>query len=413
MKECYCVGSAGAQAQPRIAVAGADGEAVGKSFCIEATRKGFETLVRTLGERGARPGGTGIGLEASGHLWENLEAALVRAGYRVLGLNPLQTHRYREVLCKRAKTDDGDAYGIAGLLRSGEAEASYVPDEQIQSLRELARLRARLLRERQDDLRQLLAQLAVVLPEHRSLVGDPLSARAQGLLRAFPTVHHRVQASVPAIWQAARPAGARGFTEAEAVALRDAARRSTYSEKAAEARGQVIRTLVEQIERLSASMADLERAMPTLLGPPDQEDRPGPSDAERLLSLPGIGPQTAATLLGTLGPLARFSDAKALVADGGVSPVIRRSGERAVPPHLAPTGSRIARHALYLAAVNAIRRSAELRTIYLRKRSQGKTPKQALIRVAVKLLHTAYAMLKHRVPFNPSRLLVAPATVRA
>jgi hypothetical protein len=29
----------------------------------------------------------------------------------------------------------------------------------------------------------------------------------------------------------------------------------------------------------------------------------------------------------------------------------------------------------------------------------------------VKLLHTVYAMLKHRRPYNPSRLLVAPPTI--
>ena len=74
-------------------------------------------------------------------------------------------------------------------------------------------------------------------------------------------------------------------------------------------------------------------------------------------------------------------------------------------------GSRIARHSLYLAAVNAVRRSGEWRTIYLRKKAQGKTAKQALVVVAVKLLHAVYAMLKHRQPYNPSRLLVAPATI--
>ena len=84
------------------------------------------------------------GLEAAGHLWENLEAALVGADYRVLVLNPLQTRRYRGVMRRKAKTDDIDAHVIAGLLRSG-AQASYVPDAQIQSLRELARLRARLM----------------------------------------------------------------------------------------------------------------------------------------------------------------------------------------------------------------------------------------------------------------------------
>ena len=44
-------------------------------------------------------------------------------------------------------------------------------------------------------------------------------------------------------------------------------------------------------------------------------------------------------------------------------------------------------------------------------KAQGKTAKQALVVVAVKLLHAVYAMLKHRQPYNPSRLLVAPATI--
>ena len=55
--------------------------------------------------------------------------------------------------------------------------------------------------------------------------------------------------------------------------------------------------------------------------------------------------------------------------------------------------------------------SGEWRTIYLRKKAQGKTAKQALVVVAVKLLHALYAMLKHRQPYNPSRLLVASATM--
>jgi hypothetical protein len=59
-----------------------------------------------------------------------------------------------------------------------------------------------------------------------------------------------------------------------------------------------------------------------------------------------------------------------------------------------------------------VRRSAEWRTIYLRQKAQGKTAKQALVVVAVKLLHAVYAMLKYRQPYNPSRLLVASATIR-
>ena len=393
----------------RIAVLDRDGEAVGQSFTIAASKDGVATLLRTLAARDATAAQTLIGLEASGHLWENLEAALVGAGYRVIVLNPLQTRRYRDVVRRKAKTDDIDAHVIAGLIRSGAAQASYVPDEQIQSLRELARLRARLMDDRQDYLRQLIAQLDVVLPEHRTALGDLLSARARGILAQFPTAHHLAQASARAIRRAAEDAGTRGFSLDDATTVRDAARRSIYSGKAAPARAHVVRTLVSQLERLTSAIDDVDRAAATLL--PPSEPGAGPSDAELLQTIPGVGPQTAATLLGELGALTRFTDARALVAYVGFYPVIAESGERAAPPRLSPVGSRIARHALYLAAVNAVRRSAEWRTLYLRKKAQGKKAKQALIVVAVKLLHTVYAMLKHRQPFNPSRLLVAPATI--
>src|SRR5207253_677757 len=59
-------------------------------------------------------------------------------------------------------------------------------------------------------------------------------------------------------------------------------------------------------------------------------------DAELLQTIPGIGPQTAATLLGELGALTRFTDARALVAYVGFYPVINESGDRAAPPRLSP-----------------------------------------------------------------------------
>src|SRR4030095_1647398 len=395
--------------EPRIAVLDRDGEAVGPSFTIAASQDGVATLLRTLDARAATAAQTLIGLKASGHLWENLEAALVGAGYRVIVLNPLQTRRYRDVGRRKAKTDDIDAHVIAGALRSGAAQASYVPDEQIQSLRELARLRARLLADRQDYLRQLIAQLDVVLTAHRTALGDLLSARARGILAQFPTAQHLATANPRAIRRAAEDAGAPGFSLGDATAVGDRARRSLYRGKAAAARAHVVRTLVGQLERLTTAMDEVDRAATTLL--PPSEPGTGPSDAELLQTIPGIGPQTAATLLGELGALTRFTDARALVAYVGFYPVINQRGARAAAPRLSRVGPRLARHSLSLAAVNAVRRSREWRTIYLRKKAQGKTDKQALVVVAVKLLHAVYAMLKHRQPYNPSRLLVAPATI--
>src|SRR5437870_7719719 len=67
-----------------------------------------------------------------------------------------------------------------------------------------------------------------------------------------------------------------------------------------------------QLERLTSAIDEIDRAATTLL--PPSEPGTGPSDAELLQTIPGIGPQTAATLIGELGTLTRFTDARALVA---------------------------------------------------------------------------------------------------
>jgi len=89
-------------------------------------------------------------------------------------------------------------------------------------------------------------------------------------------------------------------------------------------------------------------------------------------------------------------------------PPERRAGRN---PRRSAGGSRMACPACDLAAVNAVRRSRQWRTIYRRQRAQSRRAKQALMVVAVKLLHPVYGMLKHRRSYA-SRLPVAPAQLR-
>src|SRR4029450_8566478 len=214
----------------------------------------------------------------------------------------------RDVLRRKAKTDDIDAYVVAGLLRSGSAEGCFVPNEQIQSLRELARLRARLMRERQDYLRQLVGQLDVVFPEHRTALGDVSTVRARRLLAAFPTAHHLAQATPAAL----RRVAPRGFSLQDATTLPTQARGSAYRGKAAQARGHVVRTLLAQYERLATAIDELDEAVHARL--PPTEATGGPSDATLLQTLPGVGPHTGGTLLGELGSFTLFANARTLVA---------------------------------------------------------------------------------------------------
>src|SRR5262249_10003439 len=207
-------------------------------------------------------------------------------------------------------------YVVAGLLRSGSAEGGVVPDDQIQSLRELARLRVRLMRERQDYLRQLVGQLDGVFPEHRTALGDVSTVRARGLLAALPTAHHLAQATPAALRRMAHRAHARRFSLEEATTLREWARSSTYRGKAAQARGQVVRTLLTQYERLTTAIDELDEAVHALL--PPTEATGGPSDATLLQTLPGVGPHTAGALLCGLVRLTPVTPSRSLPGANGL-----------------------------------------------------------------------------------------------
>ena len=57
-----------------------------------------------------------------------------------------------------------------------------------------------------------------------------------------------------------------------------------------------------------------------------------------------------------------------------------------------------------MSAVASIRHNTEMRALYNRKRSQGKTEKQALICVAKKIAQMMLSMLKSGQSYNPARV---------
>ena len=65
-------------------------------------------------------------------------------------------------------------------------------------------------------------------------------------------------------------------------------------------------------------------------------------------------------------------------------------------------GRKRVRDALYMAALNAIRRDGPFRAFYQRLRTAGKPAKLALIAVARKLLTILNAMIRDRQPYLPT-----------
>jgi transposase len=123
----------------------------------------------------------------------------------------------------------------------------------------------------------------------------------------------------------------------------------------------------------------------------------GPRD-EVLRSIPGVGRQTSAMMLGSLPELGTLKG-KQVTALVGLAPRARDSGKiRGVRTIFG--GRSEVRRALYMAAVSAMRFNPELRAFYTRLRTAGKPAKVAIVAVARKLLVIANAMIRDMTPWG-------------
>jgi len=383
-----------------------------KPFRFSNNNEGFKKLQVHLDTLGLDPSEILIGMEATGSLFENLYRYLKSLAYPVVLLNPYQTSKFREMdTMKRVKNDNIDAMMIAALLKSGRFSKGYVSDEQLHSLRELYRHKESLSNQIKALKRQTQTILTVVFPELETVIRDPFSVTGLALLEKYPTAKHYEYASVDRILKTFRGIQGNNFTRQKAQLLLDTARDSIYSGVAKEARALHIRMNIKQIRMLQEMLDETLKAMKQLFSdeaPIRQEDKEVVSDIiDNLRTIPGISDKTILALLAECGNLDRFHSAKALVGYLGLYPTLDESGERSRSGKLAKRGAKLAKKAIFLAAISAIKHNEQMYTIYLKYRSRGKAKKEALIIVARKLLAIIYAIYTRNEPYDPVRVFTA------
>lgn len=148
-----------------------------------------------------------------------------------------------------------------------------------------------------------------------------------------------------------------------------------------------IACLTREITALEEKMTQLIAKTPELCIPHD-----------RLVSAPGIGAITAATLLAEMPELGQ-ANRRQIAALAGLAPLARDSGQRTGKRAIGG-GRPILRSALYIAALSASRADPTLSAFRAQLQQNGKTPKQALIAVARKLLTRLNAMLRNNQNYN-------------
>ena len=128
------------------------------------------------------------------------------------------------------------------------------------------------------------------------------------------------------------------------------------------------------------------------------------ADRDLLASIPGVGTQTASTVLAELPALDRVPSAQSAAAYCGLSPREFKSGTSARGrTRLSKSGNARPRTALYPPTLTAVRFNPVLKAFYARLVAAGKPKMCALGACMRKLVMIAYGVLKSRAPFDPAR----------
>jgi transposase len=152
-----------------------------------------------------------------------------------------------------------------------------------------------------------------------------------------------------------------------------------------------IKGLEKQIKELSEQVKASVKKNPSWL-----------KASEQLVSIKGLGFNSAYRLLAYLPDIGLFKNAKQLAAFIGVSPQQKQSGKYTGKTKLSKFGNPKLRKILYMPALCTKRHNVAFRPFVKRLEEKGLCPKAVVGAVMRKLVHSIFGMLKHDAPFNPS-----------
>jgi transposase len=155
-----------------LAVVDEAGTVLIKSTPFAEDAGGYTRLLERLGA----PAVLLVIMEATCHYWKNPFATQAAHGAAVVLINPLRTDRFAEEDLGRTKTDGIDAVGLARFGAQKRPPATRLPATETDELRELVRLRDRLVQDFGNRVRQLQPRCA----PSSGCRSSPLSGRAPG-----------------------------------------------------------------------------------------------------------------------------------------------------------------------------------------------------------------------------------------
>jgi transposase len=346
-----------------------------------------------------------VRIDAAGQYADNLEQFLreLDCPMTVSIGEPKRNKDYHQAHSPKRTTDDTESLAMARYALVERPAASPAPKRPMTLLREVTGRLQGQVKQTTRATNQLHNLLARTFPELATLAEDITAGWVLRLLATYPTAERIAAAHLASLEKIPHLGGDK------ARAVHEAAGRSVASLRGPVAEA-LVRNLVDQVVGCHEARRDLERLLRAAW-----DDLPA-SPHVRVLTIPGIGPATAAVLVAKIADIERFARPEGLVNYFGIFPEEESSGvdkegqpRPTGPMPMSRKGNDLVRAYLWNAARSAIRHNPAVRALYRRLRARGKRGDVAIGHCMRKLLHLVFAVWKTDRAFDAGHYPWEPA----
>lgn len=385
-----------------------EGNVLGSCAKLYNNREGFEQFVNMIEGLKTKHHlrDVLIGLEPTGHYWRKLAYFAKEHGYEVRFVRTTALKHHRELdESSSAKSDQRDALTIANITREGKYIDTVIEDGVLRQLRTLSKARERLLRYSVSAKNSLHAALDDYFPELHEIFWSMGSRSLWAILEQCPFPQDVMSMEVATLQDLiARSSRKKKESLQKAKALSKMAQESIGLKQIGSADRYRVQMCLEEVKRTILSLKNMDKQLRSLL-----KEAPA---ATYLMSIPGVGPLSAAVFLGELGDPAHFHNARQIVKYAGYDPQESDSGSRIGRRFISKKGRWLLRKYLFFMSMRVVVLSNYFQEYYLRKLETknrvGQQPrrKEMLCAVAIKLIKVIFALLRDKREFED----LAPAT---
>ena len=283
------------------------GDVISNSFTITNNQDGFHMLLTVLNSLDIQEE-IRIGFEATGHYALNLKLFLEKAHYSFMEFNPVLLAKFnKSQTLRRTKTDAIDCASIARWLMTVDYKPYPVGFYHTYSLKSLTRLRDTLVKQRSFYIVKITNVLDHTFPEFKPFFGNRFTKTALYLLENYGSAEKMARMN-SASYDNLRKISRGKFSIQKFLKLKELAANTVGEDN--EIFSLQLQSLLNLYNQSAIEVDKLEEQIITLIN----DIQP------KSMTIPGIGPLSAAVIYAEYGDINKFNSPSAMLSFAGLEP---------------------------------------------------------------------------------------------